>query len=380
MKSVTVTQVNEYIAQKLRQDFNLKGLVVEGEVSGLSKSGPHYYLTLKDSDSFIKCAIWGSNAKNIDMNILENGKKIVVVADISPYPKSGSYSLSIRHIEIAGEGELMAEFNRVKDKLQAEGLFDQKYKRPICQFPKRIGIITSSTGAAIEDIKKIITAKNNYTNILIFPTLVQGVGAVSSIINNINLANKVSTDELPIDTLIVGRGGGSAEDLAAFNDEELARTIFDSQIPIISAVGHESDFSISDFVADLRAETPTAAADIAVMNTFQLKEDIDSYKKQILESTKLKIQAERQLLDLRIDNLNSSIMSKIVEARNLVEQAIIRLNENNPSVVLSKGYSVVLDNGKHIPDITEITIDKEYQIKMRDGCFIAKAISVERNE
>ena len=264
MKPVTVSQVNEYIAKKLRDDLNLRGLAVEGEISGLSRSGQHYYLTLKDAESQIRCAIWGSNAAKIDMSLVQNGQKIVAVCDISPYARGGTYSLSIRYVEAAGEGDLAAEFRRVKEKLEKEGLFDRKYKKPIPEFPYRVGVVTSATGAAIEDIRKIITAKNDFTDIIIFPALVQGIGAVNSICSNIRIANELSKNGMHIDTLIVGRGGGSPEDLAAFNDEEVARAIFASEIPVISAVGHEIDFSISDFVADARAETPTAAADMAV--------------------------------------------------------------------------------------------------------------------
>ena len=155
MRPVTVTQVNEYIAKKLRDDFNLRKLAVEGEISGLSRSGPHWYLTLKDQGSMLRCSIWGSYASRIDMSLVENGKKIIAVGDISPYPKGGYYSFSITHVEAAGEGDLMAEFNRIKKMLEAEGLFDKKWKKPIPEFPLRVGIVTSSTGAAIEDIKKI---------------------------------------------------------------------------------------------------------------------------------------------------------------------------------------------------------------------------------
>ena len=228
MKPVTVTQVNEYIAKKLRDDLNLRGLAVEGEVSGLSRSGQHYYLTLKDASSQIRCAIWGQNASRIDMSLVENGKKIVAVCDISPYAKNGTYSLSIRYVEALGEGDLAAEFRRIKEKLEKEGLFDKKYKKPIPEFPYRVGVVTSATGAAIEDIRKIITAKNDFTDILIFPTAVQGIGAVNSICENIRAANSLSKNGIKIDTLIVGRGGGSPEDLAAFNDEEVARAIFAS--------------------------------------------------------------------------------------------------------------------------------------------------------
>ncbi len=380
MRPVSVTQVTEYISKKLRDDLNLKGLVIEGEISGLSKSGQHYYLTLKDSESMLRCAIWGSNSRNIDMTLVKNGKKVIVVADISPYAKGGSYSFSIRHVEAAGEGDLMAEFNRIKALLEKEGLFDQKYKKPIPVFPERIGVVTSSTGAAIEDIKKIITAKNNYTDILIFPTQVQGIGAVGSIIENIMLANELNRNGLRIDTLIVGRGGGSAEDLAAFNDEQVARTIFASDIPVISAVGHESDFSISDFVADVRAETPTAAANMAVMNTFELAEDIERCRELLIDSARLKIQAQRTLLDSRTEGLYLNMKNKLNESQNLIEKAVIKLKENNPQNIFNKGYSAVLDvNGNIVSDINDIVIDDDYEIRMKNGSFKAKALDIERS-
>lgn len=377
MRPVSVSQVNEYIAKKLRDDYNLRGLAVEGEISGLSKSGPHYYLTLKDSDSQIRCAIWGSNAAKIDMKLVENGKKIVAVCDISPYAKNGTYSLSILHVEAAGEGDLMAEFNRIKQLLEKEGLFDKKYKKPIPEFPYRVGIITSSTGAAIEDIRKIITAKNDFTDILIFPTLVQGVGAVNSICENIEKANKLADDGLRIDTLIVGRGGGSPEDLAAFNDETVCRTIFASKIPVISAVGHESDFSISDMVADARAETPTAAADMAVMNTFELRDTVDYFKEQLLISANAKIEAERQILNSRKDLLLAGIKAKISEASSMVDKALIILKENDPRNVFSKGYAAVIsEDGNIIPDVSSIRSGDTYTIKMKSGSFRATASDI----
>ncbi|MBR2541043.1 MAG: exodeoxyribonuclease VII large subunit [Mogibacterium sp.] len=380
MRPVTVTQVNEYIAKKLRDDFNLRGLAVEGEISGLSKGGPHWYLTLKDQGSVIRCAIWGSNAHRIDMKLVENGKKVIVVGDISPYPKGGSYSFSITHVEAAGEGDLMAEFNRIKAKLEAEGLFDRKWKKPLPEFPLRVGVITSDTGAAVEDIKKIITAKNDLTDIIIFPTIVQGAFAPASICGNIELANRLSSSGLRIDTLIVGRGGGSPEDLAAFNDENVARAIFASEIPVISAVGHESDFSISDFVADVRAETPTAAADMAVMNTFELREQIDDMRLALIQSVRQKIETERMLLQSRTDLLYSNMKNKVSEARSSVERAMIVIRENDPRNIFAKGYAAVTDDTGHIvPDTSSITAGSEYNIRMRDGSFTARAIEVRKD-
>ena len=377
MKPVTVTQVNEYIAKKLRDDLNLRGLVVEGEISGLSKSGQHYYLTLKDAGSQIRAAIWGQNAARIDMSLVENGKKVIVVCDISPYSKNGTYSLSIRHVESAGEGDLAAEFERIKKKLEQEGLFDKKYKKPIPAFPYRVGVVTSSTGAAIEDIRKIITAKNDFTDILIFPTLVQGVGAVRSICDNIKLANRLNESGTRIDTLIVGRGGGSPEDLAAFNDEEVARAIFASAIPVISAVGHEVDVSISDFVADLRAETPTAAADAAVMDTFRLREDIANSRRILLASTEQKIASERRILDSGSALLSANIRAKISVARSSVDKAVIVLRENDPRNIFSKGYAAVTKDGSVVPKAADIVKGEEYRIIMTGGSFTATVTEVD---
>ena len=377
MKPATVTQVNEYIAKKLRDDFRLHNLPVEGEISGLSRSGQHIYLTLKDAGSMIKCAIWASNLRRIDTSLLENGRKVIVIADISPYAKGGSYSLSITHIEDAGQGALMAEFNRIKKLLEDEGLFDKKWKKPIPEFPLRVGIVTSATGAAIEDIKKIITSKNDLTDILIFPTQVQGEGAPASIIHNIGLANSLAASGLRIDTLIVGRGGGSPEDLAAFNDEGVARAIFASQIPVISAVGHESDVSISDFVADLRAETPTAAADIAVMNTYELRDEIVYCRQMLMKAMRQKIESERLLLSSRTDLLHSNMRGKITEARSAVEKAMIMIRENDPRNIFSKGYAAVTDTeGNIIPGVDSIEEGCSYTVRMRDGSFTALASDV----
>lgn len=377
MKPATVTQVNEYIAKKLRDDFRLHNLPVEGEISGLSRSGQHIYLTLKDAGSMIKCAIWASNIRRIDTSLLENGRKVIVIADISPYAKGGSYSLSITHIEDAGQGALMAEFNRIKKLLEDEGLFDKKWKKPIPEFPLRVGIVTSATGAAIEDIKKIITSKNDITDILIFPTQVQGEGAPASIIHNIGLANSLAASGLRIDTLIVGRGGGSPEDLAAFNDEGVARAIFASQIPVISAVGHESDVSISDFVADLRAETPTAAADIAVMNTYELRDEIVYCRQMLMKAMRQKIESERLLLSSRTDLLHSNMRGKITEARSAVEKAMIMIRENDPRNIFSKGYAAVTDTeGNIIPGVDSIEEGCSYTVRMRDGSFTALASDV----
>jgi exodeoxyribonuclease VII large subunit len=315
------------------------------------------------------------------MSLVQNGKKIVAVCDISPYPKGGNYSLSIRYVEALGEGDLAAEFRRIKEKLEKEGLFDRKYKKPIPEFPYRVGVVTSATGAAIEDIRKIITAKNDFTDILIFPAAVQGIAAVNSICENIRAANSLNRNGIRIDTLIVGRGGGSPEDLAAFNDEKVAREIFASEIPVISAVGHEIDFSISDFVADARAETPTAAADMAVMDTFRLKDDIDRSKEILISSIGQKIDAERRVLESGMDLLNANMRSKLTESSAAVEKAVIMLRENDPRRIFAKGYAAVTDkNGHIVPEAASVIRGREYDIIMSDGRFSAEVTDVELDQ
>lgn len=377
MNPFTITQFNDYVSKKLNSDANLKNIPLIGEISGVSTSGGHIYFTLKDENSVLRSVVWKNNTQKIDTSLIANGSKIIALGDMSAYARGGNYSFSVKYIESFGEGDLAKEFNRVKALLEKEGLFDKIHKKPLPKMAKCIGVVTSSTGAAIEDIKKIITSKNDFTDILIFPTLVQGIGATASIIRNIELANAVNENERTIDVLIVGRGGGSPEDLAAFNDEGVARSIFASKIPVISAVGHESDFSISDFVADFRAETPTAAADLAAIDTFDLRDKIENKKLELKDSIKYKISTEKNNLKLHKNRLISAINSKIREMRLSVEKSEITLCENNPKNILSKGYSIVIDSSvdKLVSDVNNISFDKTYDIIMSNGSFKAKPIS-----
>lgn len=380
MRSVSVSQVNQYIANKLRSDLNLKNIPVEGEISGLNKRGKHCYLTLKDSECVISCAIWQSYLKNIDTELLENGKKILALCDISPYEKNGTYSLSIKAVEAVGIGEIMAEFNRIKKKLEEEGLFDKKYKKEIPLFPYRIGVVTSPDGAAVHDIMKIVTSKNKLTDIVIFPSIVQGANSAASLIESIEIANEYSKNVKKIDTLIVGRGGGSAEDLMSFNDEGLARAIFASKIPVISAVGHETDIHISDFVADYSAETPTKAADYAVPDTDDLYYEIENNKKRLTDSLSFRIKTERQKLESYCNLLYSNIKAKTAQEKLLLEKAMLSLKENNPKNIFSKGYSAVLDeNEKLISSVDDVEVGAKYRIMLNDGTFDAQVVSKKGN-
>ena len=379
MNPFSITQFNEYVSKKLNGDPNLKNLPLIGEVSGVSTSGGHTYFSLKDENSVLRAVIWRSNISRIDTSLIKNGSKIVALGDISAYARGGNYSFSIRMVESFGEGDLAKEYNRVKKLLESEGLFSREHKKPIPRFVKRIGVITSDTGAAIEDIKKIITSKNDYADIIIFPTLVQGIGSPASIIKSIETANNYSKSIKCIDVLIIGRGGGSAEDLAAFNDEGVARAIFASKIPTISAVGHESDVSISDWVADARAETPTAAADMAAINTFELREQIARNKQELKKSIAYKIKMERNNIKIQREHLIHAMSGKIREMKLNIDKAVITLKENNPTNVLSKGYALVTKNDKVVSDMSNIALDEIYTIVMADGSFEAKTTSKTQN-
>ncbi|AVM47813.1 MAG: exodeoxyribonuclease VII large subunit [Mogibacterium diversum] len=379
MNPFSITQFNEYVSKKLNGDPNLKNLPLIGEVSGVSTSGGHMYFSLKDENSVLRAVIWRSNISRIDTSLIKNGSKIVALGDISAYARGGNYSFSIRMVESFGEGDLAKEYNRVKKLLESEGLFSREHKKPIPRFVKRIGVITSDTGAAIEDIKKIITSKNDYADIIIFPTLVQGIGSPASIIKSIETANNYSKSVKCIDVLIIGRGGGSAEDLAAFNDEDVARAIFASKIPTISAVGHESDVSISDWVADARAETPTAAADMAAINTFELREQIARNEQELKKSIAYKIKMERNNIKIQREHLIHAMSGKIREMKLNIDKAVITLKENNPTNVLSKGYALVTKNDIVVSDMSNIALDEIYTIVMADGSFEAKTTSKTQN-
>lgn len=367
IRPITVRQVNEYISQVLRSDVNLRNVRVVGEISGLSSRGGHIYFDLKDDQYKVSCAVWRSARTGIDESILENGQKIVATCSISPYPQGGSYKLSVWNVEPAGLGDYMAEFLRVKALLEAEGLFDVSHKRPLPAFPHLIGVITSSEGAAVEDIKKIITSKNDFVDILIFNVLVQGKNAPESIIQGIRKANEYSRNKRKIDVLIVGRGGGSQEDLAAFNDEGVARAVFTSEIPVISAVGHESDTSISDFVADVRAETPTAAADLAVPDTFALRQHLD----ELTVNLSAQLSFAEQRAEMHYQSLRKQLFrlteAKIREYQLRVRQQQIQLREANPEHILKKGYAMVRHEDRLITRAGDTEKGDRYQVQFIDG-------------
>ncbi len=364
LKPITVAQLNNYIGRVLHTDPLLGSVSVIGEVSNLKFHGSgHIYFTLKDSSSKVNCFLASGVLPGITCP-LEEGMEIVATGNISVYERGGYYSLSIRDIESNGTGQLAVLFEQLKKKLEKEGLFAENAKKSLPFFPEKIAVVTSETSAAVKDIVRTIKNKNDFVDILIYPVLVQGPGAPDDIADAIDNLNKNYND---IDVIITGRGGGSTEELWAFNEERVARSIFASHIPVISAVGHETDFTISDFVADMRAATPTAAAEMAVPNTSELKEYVRDLSEglasdltKILDIKRSRLEAlnpetfalgirnrieyEQMNVDRLIEGMKETLLSKLQAAREKTEMLKTLVETANPKSILSRGYSVVTDD------------------------------------
>ena len=276
---LTISQINEYVKMRIDSDANLKKIYLKGEISNFKNhTRGHLYFTLKDDNSRLSAVMFQSQAYNLKFTP-EDGMNVLVEGRLSCYPAQGTYQIYVDKMEMDGLGELYLEFEKLKKKLSEEGLFDEKYKKPIPRYPSKIGIVTASTGAAIKDILSTIKRRYPICETILFPSLVQGAGAGNDVAKQIETAQNYD-----LDILIVGRGGGSIEDLWAFNEEVVARAIFKSKVPIISAVGHEVDFTIADYVADLRAPTPTGAAEMAVPVLSDVISNIDTLKIRLREN------------------------------------------------------------------------------------------------
>ena len=365
LKPVTVTQLNEYISRVLGTDPLLSNISVTGEISNLKfHSSGHVYFSMIDQSSKVNCFLPASCFRNLAYT-LGDGLNVTVRGYINVYKKGGAYTLFIRELEVAGEGDLSTAFELLKKKLQEEGLFDPSFKKKIPAFPKKIGILTSKTGAAVRDMVKIIQSRTKAVDVIIFPIPVQGTGAAAQMADMLDHVNENFYD---IDTLIIGRGGGSAEDLWPFNEEVLARAIFRSRIPVISAVGHEIDFSISDFVADLRAETPTAAAEKAVPDDSQIIRSLDTYRSQLNSALKNKVMYHQMSLKSCIQDMRSVLIRRIDRSEHEIKQNLITLEENNPSNILSKGYTFMEGpDGKVVASASDMEEGGRYRIYFRDG-------------
>lgn len=363
LRPITVTQLNDYIARVFDSDTLLINVAVTGEISNLKyHSSGHVYFSLNDENSKVNCFLPSSYVRNLSYE-LGDGLEITASGKVNVYRRGGYYSLFVRSIQVAGEGNLSMAFQLMKEKLEKEGLFDPAHKRPIPAFPHKIGILTSSTGAAVKDIIKIIRSKNELVDILVFPVQVQGEGAAQNIAETLKFINDNYDD---IDTLIVGRGGGSQEDLWAFNEEVLARAIYGSRIPVISAVGHEIDFSISDFVADLRAETPTAAADIAVPDIRELVDKLNKFSDEMLIHLKNKLSLGELRTEKALNQLKSDLDMLLLSRSNEIEKLKLILEQNDPHRIMERGYTVIESEGRVIRTPEELK-DGEYDIVFRSG-------------
>ena len=396
---LSVTQINEYIRGKLDADGLLCGVAVRGEISNYKvyPSG-HHYFTLKDEGASLKCVMFKGNAVRLRFRP-DNGVKVIAMGKISVYPRDGAYQLYCTGMAMDGIGDLYAAFEQLKAKLASEGLFDPAHKKELPKFPTVIGIVTSSAGAAVHDMLRILRKRYPLTKVLLLPVRVQGVEAPGEIAAAIRYANHYKLADL----LIVGRGGGSIEDLWAFNDERVAYAIYQSEIPVISAVGHEPDVTISDFVADLRAATPSNAAELAVPDQDALRQQLDSMCGAMTSILNRQLKTARQHLDVLshspalqsptgyleqkrkgLELLNSRLISnqsRILEAKNRRFVALTsKLDAMSPLKVLTRGYAMTqTDEGSVVKSIHQIHTGDIIHVTLSDGKFVAAVTEKEEN-
>jgi len=391
---ISVSELNKYVKEKFDEDDFFSNILVEGEISNLKVHYTgHIYFTLKDEKSLIKSVMFKTYAGHLDFKI-QDGMKVMVLGSVSVFERDGTYQLYAKAIKQLGKiGDLRAAFEELKEKLEKEGLFDVAHKQKIPIMPKIIGVLTSNTGAVIRDIINVSTRRNPNVQIRLYPVPVQGEGAGKKIADAIKFMNE---KELA-DVLIIARGGGSLEDLWPFNEECVARAIYDSKIPTISAIGHETDFTIADFVADLRAPTPSAAAELSVQNISEIKVQIMNYNKRfkqaLVRKTELmklryqkcmanksftgaiqKINEKYMLIDMKIKTMKHIIINNLNKEKSNANNLILKIDSLSPLKTLARGYSIVLKDGNIIKKKTELKEDDIINIRMKDGEVKAKVI------
>ncbi len=393
---LTVSQLNNYIKSVMDGDPNLNNVFIEGEISNFKNhySSGHYYFSLKDEEAVVKCVMFRTAAQRLKFKP-EDTMRVICVGRVSCYPRDGQYQIYAEDMQPTGVGALAIAYEQLKRKLTDEGLFDINNKRPLPSSPKRIAVVTSETGAALQDIISVVSRRNPGVTIIVCPVIVQGESAPASMCDA--LEKIYSTDG--IDLIILGRGGGSYEDLYCFNDESLVRKIYESPIPVISAVGHETDFTLCDFVADLRAPTPSAAAELAVPDVSKLLERIQYYIERLTESVhwKLNLEFERfdrcalsnvfenpkKIFEAKINNYYSlmqrfkfaattSLTSTESEFSNLVS----RLETLNPASVLARGYSLVKREKTIITDVAQLDVGGKVEITLNKGSAICEVLEI----
>ena len=393
-KILTVSQLNFYVKSVLDSDPRLNYVFLCGEISNLTdhyRSG-HIYLSLKDNKSVIRAVMFAGNARNLKFKPME-GMKVICRGRVTLYEATGQYQYYIEDMQPDGIGALYQAYEQLKEKLQSKGLFDESHKKPIPYCPKTIGVITSPTGAAVQDIKNILTRRFPSVNIVLCPVLVQGDNAVPQLVDAVNKLNEYDL----CDTIIIGRGGGSIEDLWAFNDENLAYAIYNSHIPVISAVGHETDFTICDFVSDLRAPTPSAGAELAVPDRNEILQNLDAQRqylsslmdKKLIENNNIVSEMTTKLLSLSPDDKIAKLYNDLdflsqkyennsnrifQNTANKIELLATKLESLNPVSTLKRGYSVVTNNDKTVTSVKDVKNGDTLAINVTDGKIISKVI------
>ena len=384
---ISVTELNMYIKGKFQEDEYLNNVLVKGEISNFKHHYTgHMYFTLKDENSLIKCIMFKTATVHLDF-VPKDGMKVMVLGTVSVFERDGVYQIYAKAMKQEGVGDLHAEYERLKQKLEQEGLFDKNHKQKIPFMPKIIGVLTSNTGSVIRDIINVSTRRNPNVYIRLFPVPVQGQGAAEKIVKAIEIMNEQNL----ADVLILARGGGSLEDLWPFNEEIVARAIYNSKLPIISAVGHETDFTIADFVSDLRAPTPSAAAELAVPNIEEIKIKLTSYERQLKNALYKKVEIMKLRYEkclkssaftnpmqrindnyIIIENMQKKLENlvniKVKENKEHMIEYVSKLDALSPLKTLTRGYSIVMDkNNKIINTVTKLNTGDIIKLRLKDG-------------
>ena len=385
---ITVTDLNKYIKDKIDGDEMLNNVLVKGEISNFKNHYTgHMYFTLKDENSLIKCVMFKSYTTHLSF-MPKDGMKVMVLGSVAVFERDGVYQIYAKAMKEDGLGSLYTAYEELKKKLEREGLFAEEHKKKIPFMPKTMGVLTSNTGAVIRDIINVSTRRNPGVHIRLYPVPVQGPGAAEKIAEGIKFMNENKL----ADVLIIGRGGGSLEDLWPFNEEIVARAIYDSELPIISAVGHETDFTIADFVADLRAPTPSAAAELAVANIDDVRETLKLYNNRYKVALKKKIELMRlsyekcmarpayknptqkineqyMVIDMKVKALQNSMMLKLKEAKTSFVKETAKLDSLSPLKTLTRGYSIVTkqESGKVIKSVDDLNSGEKVNLRLSDG-------------
>ena len=395
----TVKQVNAYIKNMFAQDYMLNRIYVKGEVSNCKyHTSGHIYFSLKDESGTIACVMFAGQRGGLSFRMSE-GQQVVVLGSVSVYERSGSYQIYAREIRLDGEGLLYERFQALKRELEEMGMFAQEYKRPIPAYAKKVGVVTASTGAAVRDIMNISRRRNPYVQLILYPAQVQGQGAKESIVRGIQMMEKQN-----VDVIIVGRGGGSMEDLWAFNEDEVARGIFECQTPIISAVGHETDTTIADYVADLRAPTPSAAAELAVYDYYQTEQALMECQMRMKRALYTQLQIARlrmKELETRLgylhpknvireqqqrvmdyeDRLRTLMDKRMEKEKHRFQICLEKMKMLSPLMKLSQGFSYVQkEDGKVLTSISQVDKKEHLSIYVTDGVITASVEAVKEEQ